>query len=155
MSSVKQFRDKFREWTDIFTSRSMADTVRFVKHSDMSFAQYGTLMQLYHVHQCGLTDIANRLGITSAATSQLVDKLVQSQMVERTEDEHDRRVKQLTLTAKGRQWVERGMQARMAWTVTLAETLSADQRAAAIRTMNDLMAAVRTLPAPESAPLQE
>ena len=43
----------------------------------------------------------------------------------------------------------------MAWTVTLAETLSADQRAAAIRTMDDLIAAVRTLPVPESAPLQE
>lgn len=153
MSSVEEFKEKFRQWSDLFASRSMADTVRFVKHSDMSFAQFGTLMQLYHVHQCGVTDIAGRLGVTSAAASQLVEKLVQTDMVERTEDEHDRRVKQLTLTPKGRAWVEAGMQARMGWTVTLAEILSPKQRAAAIRTMDDLIAAVQTLPVPEAAPV--
>jgi DNA-binding MarR family transcriptional regulator len=154
MSSVEQFKEKFRLWTEIFMSRSMADTVRFVKHSDMSFAQFGTLMQLYHVHQCGVTDIAGRLGVTSAAASQLTDKLVQSGMIERTEDEHDRRVKQLTLTAKGREWVEQGMQARLGWTADLAESLTPQQRADAIRMMDDLIAAVQTLPAPESAPVE-
>ena len=155
MSSVKEFQEKFSQWNDLFASRSMADTVRFVKQSEMSFAQFGTLMQLHHVRQCGLTDVANRLGITTAATSQLVDKLVQSQMVERTEDEHDRRVKQLTLTGKGREWVEQAMKARMAWTADLAENLTAEQRAAAIRTMDDMMTALRSLPAPDAAPVEE
>ena len=154
MSSVKEFQEKFRQWSDLFASRSMADTVRFVKHSEMSFAQFGTLMQLYHVHQCGVTDIAGRLGVTSAAASQLVEKLVQSAMIERTEAEHDRRAKQLTLTPKGREWVEAGMQARMGWTATLAEILSPEQRAAAIRTMDDLITAVQTLPVPEAAPVE-
>jgi DNA-binding MarR family transcriptional regulator len=107
------------------------------------------------VRQCGLTDVANRLGITTAATSQLVDKLVQSQMVERTEDEHDRRVKQLTLTAKGREWVEQAMQARMKWTASMAENLSSEQRAAAMRSLDDMMSALRGLPELTVAPVEE
>lgn len=154
MTSIELFQEKFRQWSEVFMARSMADTVRFVKQSDLSFAQFGTLMQLYHVHQCGVTDIASRLGVTNAAASQLIDKLVQAAMVERTEDEHDRRVKQLTLTPKGREWVEAGHKARLAWTVSLAESLSPEQRAAAIRAMDDLITAAQSLPAPESAPVE-
>jgi len=154
MTSVELFQEKFRQWTELFMSRSMADTVRFVKQSDMSFAQFGTLMQLYHVHQCGVTDIASRLGVTNAAASQMIEKLVQTAMIERTEDEHDRRVKQLTLTPKGREWIEAGLKARLGWTVTLAESLTPAQRAAAIRAMDDLITAAQSLPVPEAAPVE-
>ena len=46
------------------------------------------------------------------------------------------------------------MQARMSWTAKLAERLSSEQRAAAIRTLDDLITAVQTLPAPETAPVE-
>lgn len=154
MTSIERFQEKFRQWSEVFMARSMADTVRFVKQSDLSFAQFGTLMQLHHVPQCGVTDIATRLGVTNAAASQLIDKLVQTGLVERTEVEHDRRAKALSLTPKGREWVEAGHKARLAWTVTLAERLTPEQRAAAVRTMADLIAAAQTLPTPESAPVE-
>jgi DNA-binding MarR family transcriptional regulator len=154
MSSAEEFKETFRQWAEVYMSRSMADTVRFVKRSEMSFAQYGTLMQLNHVQQCGVTDIANRLGVTNAAASQLIDKLVQTELVERTEDEHDRRVKQLTLTAKGREWVETATKARMDWINYLADLLTPEQRANAIRTFADLIAALENAPQPEAAPLE-
>lgn len=153
MSTADQFKEKFRQWAEVYMSRSMADTVRFVKQSEMSFAQYGTLMQLNHVQQCGVTDIANRLGVTNAAASQLIDKLVQTELVERTEDEHDRRVKQLTLTAKGREWVERAAQARMGWISYLADLLTPAQREQAIRTFDDLIGALHDAPTPDATPV--
>jgi MarR family transcriptional regulator for hemolysin len=152
MSSTELFNQKLRQWTELMGSRSMADTVRFVKQADLSFAQFGTLMQLHHVQQCGVTDIATRLGITNAAASQLVDKLVQSGLVERAEVEHDRRLKALSLTPKGREWVEAAHQARMGWVSALSAQLTPAQRAAAVRTFDDLIAAVQALPAPEPAP---
>ena len=154
MSSIDQFNEKFRQWTDLMSSRSMADTVRFVKQADVSFAQFGTLMQLHHVQQCGVTDIATRLGITSAAASQLIDKLVQTGLVERTEVEHDRRAKALSLTPKGRQWVAAAHEARMGWVQALSASLTADQRAAAVRTFDDLISAAQALPLPEPAPVE-
>ncbi|MCC7358050.1 MAG: MarR family transcriptional regulator [Anaerolineales bacterium] len=152
MSSTEQFNQKLRQWTELMSSRSMADTVRFVKQADLSFAQLGALMQLHHGRQCGVTDIAARLGVTNAAASQLVDKLVQAGLVERAEVEHDRRLKALSLTAQGRACVEAAHQARLGWIAALSEQLSSAQRAAAIHTFDDLLAAAQALPAPEPAP---
>src|SRR5690349_12291429 len=149
MSTAEEFKAKFRQWVELWSSRSMADTVRYVKQSEMSFAQYGTLMQLFHVQQCGVTDIANRLGVTNAAASQLVDKLVQTALIERTEDEHDRRVKQLTLTAKGREWVEAATQARLGWIGSIADALTPEQRARAILTFDDLINALPAVLLPD------
>ena len=55
-------------------------------------------MRLYHKGSCDVTAISRYSGVTNAATSQLVDRLVEKQLVERTENAQDRRMKQLSLT---------------------------------------------------------
>jgi DNA-binding MarR family transcriptional regulator len=61
--------------------------------------------------------------ITSAAASQLVEKLVQSGLIERAEDPHDRRAKQITLSGKGRELIETGLAARHRWVDIFVERL--------------------------------
>jgi DNA-binding MarR family transcriptional regulator len=68
----------------------------------------------------------------------LVDKLVQMGLVARAEAEHDRRVKQLTLTAKGQAVVKLTHEARFGWLGSLAEAVPAERRAEAAALMREL-----------------
>ena len=58
--------------------------------------------------------------LTSAAASQLADKLVQSGLIERIESPEDRRAKLLTLSVKGKNLIERGVEERYRWMDKLA-----------------------------------
>jgi DNA-binding MarR family transcriptional regulator len=115
--------ETIRQGIDLITHRGFREHGRFVKASGLSIPQFGILVQLHYQHKCGVTDISNRMAITSAAASQLVDKLVQSGLVERAEDPHDRRAKELKLAAKGQQLVENSMAERHKWVDRLVEIL--------------------------------
>jgi DNA-binding MarR family transcriptional regulator len=137
-----------REWMQALTGRSMRDFILHLKQNDLSMAQYGTLMQLAHQGHCAVTVVGSHLGITNAAASQLVDKLVQMGLVARAEAEHDRRVKQLTLTEKGQTVVKLTHEARFGWLQSLAEAVPAEQRAEAARLLRELAQLAQTLDAP-------
>lgn len=81
MSDDSEFTQITRRWMETFTARSMHDWMRYVKTSGLSMAQFAILMNLRYRHPCGMSDLSERMGITPAAASQLVDKLVQSGLV--------------------------------------------------------------------------
>lgn len=67
------------------------------------------------------------MGVTSAAASQMLDRLVQQGLILRSEDLHDRRLKQIVLTEKGRQTLDifrENLHDRHAWLDELAAKLS-------------------------------
>jgi len=125
--------------------RSMREMHRFLKDHDLNMGQYSTMMRLFHDPHCGVSDVGAQLGITNAAASQLVDKLVQQRLVERTEAEHDRRVKALSLTPKGQDLIEGSFRARLGWADALAEALPAERRQAVIAAMQDMIAAAKEM----------
>jgi len=134
-----------RQWVEVFMRRSMREMHRFLKDNDLNMGQYSTMMRLFHDPHCGVSDVGAQLGITNAAASQLVDKLVQQRLVERTEAEHDRRVKELSLTPKGRDLIEGSFRARLGWADALAETLPPARRQAVIGAMQAMIAAANEL----------
>jgi DNA-binding MarR family transcriptional regulator len=144
MSSAKQFKEHLNAWVEVVMRHSMRDLMQFVKNSDLSMAQYSTLMRLHYHGACGVSDVGTHLGVTNAAASQLVDRLVQVGLVERAEDPHDRRAKHLTLTAKGRALIQHSFEARLGWTEALAHSLTADQRDALMRALRDLTLAAQS-----------
>ena len=90
--------------------------------------QFSILMQLHHNGACGISEVSERFEITSAAASQLVEKLVQTGLLERTEDPNDRRSRLLTLTPKGRELVEQGIRERYRWVDELEGRLSPQEQ---------------------------
>ena len=54
---------------------------------------------------------------------------MQQGVIERTEDPHDRRAKQIALTDKGRQLLRDGGRAHQSWLSDLARTLPPDEQA--------------------------
>ena len=129
MTKQIQFNQSIRAWMDVFMHRSMCGWGRYAKATGLSMPQFSILMQLYHKGACGMSRISEGYDISPAGASQLVDKLVQSGLIQRLEDPNDRRAKLLSLTDKGREFVQQGIEERYRWVDDLAEKLTADERA--------------------------
>lgn len=134
-----------RKWMDVFATRSMHDWTRFVKASGLSMPQFGILMNLRYRHTCGVSDISDHMEISAAAASQLVEKLVQSGLLERAEDPSDRRAKLLTLSARGLELIENGLDARSRWVDELITSLTPEEYETVSAALNTLTQAVSRL----------
>lgn len=75
-----------------------------------------------------ITEIAERLGLSVPAISRAVDGLVRERLITRVEDEQDRRVRRIAITAKGERLVAKIVSVRLAGLEAFASTLSAAQR---------------------------
>ena len=127
MTTTVQLTAIVRKWADVFSTRSMHAWTRYVKASGLSMPQFGILMNLYYRQTCGVSEIGEHMQISAAAASQLVDKLVQSGLLARTEDPGDRRAKLLTLSDKGRLLIDNGIEARSDWVDELVQALSPEE----------------------------
>ena len=128
MTKPLQFSQTLRAWMDVFMHRSMRGWNQFAKSTGLSMPQFSILMQLHHKGPCKMSEISERFDITAAASSQLVEKLVQGGYLERTEDPSDRRAKLLTMSAKGSSFIKQGIEERYRWMDDLAATLSAEDQ---------------------------
>lgn len=153
MASTSQLIQTIRQFMDFAMHHSMRERVHFAKATGLSMPQFGILMQLHYRGNCGVSDIGERFDITNAAASQLVDKLVQSGLVQREEDPHDRRAKLLNLTDKGRQLIQQGIEERYRWVDQLAGKLTADQRTQISEALIILTKAARALETETSTPV--
>ena len=118
MPKEVRFSEALRSWMDVAMQRSMHGWSHHAKASGLSLPQFSILMQLYYRGHCGISDIRDRFEITAAAASQL-----QAGLIERTEGAEDRRVKQVQLSTKGRQLIEKGMRDRYRWMDGLSQEL--------------------------------
>jgi DNA-binding MarR family transcriptional regulator len=118
----------FQNWIDLFMHRSMRRFLQYARKSNLSMSMIGTLFHLHQREKSGVTDLGDHLGVTSAAASQMLDRLVQQGLIQRSEDPEDRRVKQIVLTEQGCQVLEEGLRARQDWLIDLVEALSPEEK---------------------------
>ena len=138
MDSRDRFLSALREWTAVSMSTSMGAFLQFAKEQGLSVPQIGALFHINSRGACGVTDIGDDLGVTSAAASQMLERLVQNGLVERREDPDDRRAKRIVLTERGHRVLRGSLEARQRQFAALADRLSTRERdlaAAALRTL--------------------
>jgi DNA-binding MarR family transcriptional regulator len=138
MQSMDPFVDTLGEWIEVFMRRSMHNFISYSKEKGLSMSQIGALFRIFR-GSCSVSDIGDNLGVTNAAASQMLERLVQQGLILRKEDPGDRRVKQVELTGKGRQIVQESIAARQGWLENLAHTLSDDEREQVIAALNILI----------------
>ena len=122
------FITTLQKWVEVSQRRSMRGFLRYARESGLSMSQLGALFHIHRLGSSGVTDLGDHLGVTSAAVSQMLERLVQQGLILRSEDPNDRRVKQIILTDKGRQVLKESVQARQGWVDNLAESLSAIEK---------------------------
>jgi DNA-binding MarR family transcriptional regulator len=125
MTSLAQ---TLHEWMRIIMRHSMRNFILYAKEKNYSMAQLNALFRIHHKGACGVSDLGEEMGVTSAAASQLLEKLVQQGLVIRSEDPNDRRNKLITLTAEGQRIIQESMAARQGWLTRLAELLTSEEQ---------------------------
>ncbi|MGB8214366.1 MAG: MarR family transcriptional regulator [Anaerolineales bacterium] len=143
MSPTKELTQVIHAWSEIFMRRSGRDFKRFMDETDLSFSQISVLMRLMHGGNRGVSEIGGQLGVTNAAASQAVDRLVHMGLIERTEDPDDRRAKKLALTPEGRILIEKGIEARSQWVEGLTDALTPEQQSLIISALTLLTTAAQ------------
>jgi DNA-binding MarR family transcriptional regulator len=128
--------------------RSMRHFIRHARKCGFSMSHMGAMFHIHRIGSCGVTDLGDHLGVTSAAASQMLERLVQQELILRTEDPKDRRVKQIVLTNKGRRVLEEGIRARQDWMDDLAQTLSDSEKETIRVALNILIDKVKNLKQP-------
>ena len=108
---------------------------------DLSLAQLKTLETLCsHPDAPSVKDLSTSLGCSLANCSRGVDALVRRGLLERREDEHDRRVKRLSVTPAGYEAIARIDALRLRGLEGYAASLTEDQRTRLAEALADLPA---------------
>src|SRR5512136_1880574 len=89
-------------WSDVFMNRSMRELKKTMDDNGLTASQMITLFRLYHGATVRISEIGSQFSVSKAASSQMIDRLVLLKLVDRVEHPVDRRVKQLTITEKGK-----------------------------------------------------
>lgn len=104
--------------------RSAGDTLSMLGEAGLTMAQLVAMHALAHAGAHSVSAIAATLRLSPAATSHLVDRLVQAGLVERHEDPDDRRAKRVAITPAGSTLVERVQHERTREFATVLSRLS-------------------------------
>ncbi len=129
MDDSSELVKALESWLKAVMRGTMSGFVRYSRESGLSASQLGVLFQLNHRGQtCGVSDIGDHLGVTSAAASQMLNPLVEQDLIVRTEDPADRRAKRIELTDRGRAVIEHGMKGRQMWFASLVDGMTVKER---------------------------
>ncbi|MFN3308179.1 MAG: MarR family winged helix-turn-helix transcriptional regulator [Anaerolineales bacterium] len=123
MKESSLFSNRLQQLISFLMRLAMQNHYRFIKQQGLSMPQ---MMILYHVQRrggCTVSEIADEFGISNAAASQLIDRLVQQGYLTRREHPQDRRIKETSLTEAGRRLIEASINAHQSWIEELAEKI--------------------------------
>jgi len=139
MQEADPFVAVLREWIHVFMGRSMHGFVRYSKGTGLSMSQLDAMFHLHFKGGVGVKDLGDHLGVSIAAASQMLERLVKQHLILRSEDPSDRRVKQLVLTERGLQTIQESIRSREEWMDDLSKILSADEKAQIVTALNILI----------------
>jgi DNA-binding MarR family transcriptional regulator len=123
----KKYFEVFEKAMGQIMQRSMRSFWQYTKEQGLSMTQMVALRHIHYNQDCNISQISEELGVTTAASSQLLDRLVQQGLIARRENPHDRRHKQLVLTERGRQILTESTVARQQWLYQLVDRLSVEE----------------------------
>ncbi|MDQ6749473.1 MAG: MarR family transcriptional regulator [Actinomycetota bacterium] len=107
---------------------SSQDVFSSLGELDLSLTQVKLLHVLDAEPSVSLKHVGSCVGLSLPAASRAIEALHQRGLVERHEDEHDRRIKRVEVTEAGREVVRRLNQARLAYLEQFAVTLNERER---------------------------
>jgi DNA-binding MarR family transcriptional regulator len=127
MQDVDPFAITLKKWVVVFMRNSMRNFIFYLKERGLSMSQIGSLFLIQRGNS-SVSDIADELGVTNAAASQMLERMLQQYLILRLEDPSDRRVKQITLTDKGRLVIRESLAARQGWLDNLSQALTETEK---------------------------
>ena len=128
MQIDKNLITALNEWAVIQNRKDFSTLISSIKEEGLSMSQVNTLFHLKYKGPGTVSGIAEKLGVTNAATSQMLEGLVSREFVSRIEDPDDRRVKKITVTDKGLKFLNRGREERNIWLKSLSSMIPREKK---------------------------
>ena len=101
LPSAQRLQELIRQLMAVMNQRSAGDTLAIMNKAHLTLPQMVAMHILEVSGPQSISAIATRLGLSAAATSHLVDRLVRARFVVRTEEAADRRQKRIEIAASG------------------------------------------------------
>jgi DNA-binding MarR family transcriptional regulator len=139
MKNADSLAAMLQRWIEVSMHHSIRGFICYARESGLSTSQLGALLHIHHRGRSGVTDLGDDLGVTSSAASQMLERLVQQELVLRSEDPDDRRVKQIILTDKGLQVIQDSIRSRQDWLYEMVESLSDSEKETVMAALNILI----------------
>ncbi|MHA1149920.1 MAG: MarR family winged helix-turn-helix transcriptional regulator [Promethearchaeota archaeon] len=128
-----------KKWIELTLHKSMHSIFKFSREHNISMPQIGILIRIYRKGKANISDIGDHMGVSSAASSQLIDKMVQFGLLDRSEDINDRRIKKIDLTQKGLKIVTEIFRTSYEWIEDLIAQFNLDEKEEIITVLNKLI----------------
>lgn len=104
--SKKILNSPFERFTRILFSKVIERLAVVVSEENLSFSQVAALHIIDRENSVNINDISLKLNLSMSATSRLINELVKKDLIDRTEDQANRRSKILSLTVKGKKFMD-------------------------------------------------
>ena len=111
---------------------------------DLSMQQLGALIRIHRKGNLNVTLIGSDMGVSNAAASQLLDRMVQLGLIERSTDPNDRRIKIFSLTERGQEILRAILRASQLWMESLVNKLNDVEKKETIVVLERLMRLIST-----------
>ena len=127
MSSQNDFLNVMESWASIYLFNSLTEFFNYLKLSDLSMLQAYALTFIFYKGSSKISDLCEHMMVSPAAASQMVDRLERQNLVERTAEPGDRRVRNVVLSDQGENFVKQSIEARQSWVKEIPAKLSEEQ----------------------------
>ncbi|MEJ5240327.1 MAG: MarR family transcriptional regulator [Anaerolineales bacterium] len=145
--------ETLHEWLRVVMRFSMRNFMLYAREHNYSLPQLNALFRIHHRGSCGISELGEEMGVTSAAASQLLDRLVQQGLALRSEDPRDRRNKVVQLTEAGHAIVREAMAARQGWLAELVDLLTPQEQEQVEAAIRLLLEKAQSLDQPVASPI--
>jgi MarR family transcriptional regulator, organic hydroperoxide resistance regulator len=138
MSNINELFGAIEKWAGIYFFRSLSEYFEYLKENNISMQQAYALTFVFYNSPCKISDICEHMMVSAPAVSQMVDRLEKINLVERISDEHDRRVRNVVLSKKGRLLIDESITARQSWLKSIPLEFNEHQTNQIIESLNML-----------------
>lgn len=141
MSSQKNFINAMESWASIYLFRSLSEYFDYLKTTGVSMQQAYALTFIHYHGPSKISEICEYMMVSAAAASQMADRLEKLNLVERTTEPGDRRVRNVVLSEQGESFVKQSIEARQSWVKEIPTELSdvqLDQISAALQLLTSI-----------------
>lgn len=136
-----QLTDELADFLRLAIRPGQDEALRLAAELDVSMSQLRALFLLdAHDTEFAVHELAERIGLSMGATSRALDHLVRAGFVSRTENDADRRVKRMAITAKGKRAMAGLASARRAGLRSFVEGLEDGEREELSRALAPVLA---------------
>ena len=129
MTSQADFLETMENWSKLYFFQTLTDFFNYLKHSELSLLQAYALTHLFFKGPIKISELCEHMMVSPGAASQMVDRLEKLEMVARTADPKDRRVRKILVLDKGEKFVQEGFAFSQSWLSEIPANIAPEQEA--------------------------